>query len=1329
MRKSLFLLVFLFISFCALSHEKDSVSTKQLRFYENKGQWDKSIKFKADLNEGYLQCLSNGLCFVFRDQTKYNKLLSYKLKAHGKDIKPDSSDFIIDYHAYKTNFLNSNKDVVIKGSQPGKDYSNYFLGNDKSKWASKVYNYGYIKYENLYHNIDLELLENQHLLKYQFVLHQGANPKNILIEYEGANSVALQHGNIIIKTSVNQVTELAPLAYQIINGVKTIVPCNFKLTKNKLSFEFPEGYNKDYELVIDPILIFSTFTGSLADNWGFTATYDEFGNTYSGGICFNDAINGYPVSVGAFQVNFAGGEGNYYGGCDIAIIKYDPTGVSRLYATYLGGNKNDLPHSTIVDAAGNLLVFGTTGSANFPMTPNTFDSVFHGGTNITYDYVLTFALGVDMYVSKLSEDGSQLLASTYVGGSSNDGNNFYAPLCHNYADGARGEINVDVNNNVYVVSTTASVDFPVSTGAFQPTYGGGTLDGCVFKMDNNLHNMIWSSYIGGTGLDAVYGVVVDDSSRVYICGGTSSLDFPTTPGVLHPAYMGGTADGFIAKISVNGTTLLRSTYYGTGAYDQTYLMDRSKQGYIYVYGQTADTGTSFIHNALWNHPGAGQFLSKIYPNLDNLVWSTTFGTGNGGPDISPTAFLVDLCDKIYLSGWGGAVNSFGGTSGLPISSDAFQSTTDNSDFYLLVINDDASSMVYGTYFGGPTSQEHVDGGTSRFDRKGKIYQSVCAGCGGHDDFPTTLGAWSNFNNSNNCNNGTFKFDFMLPITIADFQLPPVICLPDSVHFINTSYSGGAGMTYMWTFGDNTSSTVTNPIHYYTTSGVYTVTLAVKDTGTCNFADTIAKQVVVLSNSSDTIPPKFMCVGDNIQIGLNPTGDTNVTYQWFPPFSLSDPYICNPFSNTNTTTTYVLLVSNGICTDTLRQRVVVYHLDAYAGNDTTTCDGHISLTANTAQDANSFHWSTNHDFTDWLNAPPSNPSFTTNISAPTYYYVSVSNSYCSGIDSVLVSFVVVADSFHSTTPPCHGVCDAWASVVISSGHPPFNILWNNGATTDTISNLCAGTYTVTITDNSTCISISSIVITQPDSIVATPAIFNIPCNEACVGTITLTTSGGTPPYSYIWNNLMTTNPITDLCAGTYAVTITDSRQCQQANSFNLIVDSIFNHVSVWSDKDTIYQSQSSGLHASPVPGTNYTWYPSTGLDNPFSQNPIASPNQTTMYYLTISDSYGCTYRDSLRIVVLDVHCADPYVYVPNAFTPNGDGKNDQLFVRSKMVSELTFLIYDRWGEKVFETNDMRNGWDGTFKGKPCDPGVFVYYLDVTCHNQSTYFKKGNVTVIR
>ncbi|MEI6122536.1 MAG: gliding motility-associated C-terminal domain-containing protein [Bacteroidota bacterium] len=1161
------------------------------------------------------------------------------------------------------------------------------------------------------------------------MLHKGANPKNIIIEYEGLKSISIQHSNLIIKTSVNQVTELAPIAYQIINGEKISVQCNFRLNKNKLTFEFLDFYDKEYDLIIDPVLIFSTYTGSFADNWGFTATYDEFGNTYSGGICFGNGLNEYPVSPGAFQVNFAGGEGTYLEGCDIAIIKYDPTGQNRIYATYLGGARNDLPHSTIVDQEGNLLIFGTTGSDNFPMTQNPFDSTFNGGTNITYDYVLTFSLGVDMYIAKLSADGTQLLSSTYVGGTSNDGINFFAPLSHNYADGARGEINIDENNNVYVVSTTASVDFPVSAAAFQPVYGGGALDGCVFVIDNGLHNMIWSSFIGGSDLDAVYGVVIDDSSNVYICGGTVSQNFPTTIGVLQPTYNGGTTDGFISKISANGSILLKSTYYGSAYYDQTYLMDRSKQGYIYVYGQTSDPGSTFINNALWNHPGAGQFISKIYPNLDNLVWSTTFGTGNGGPDISPTAFLVDLCDKIYLSGWGGSVNSFGGTSGLPISSDAYQSTTDNSDFYLLVINDNASAMVYGTFFGGPISWEHVDGGTSRFDRKGKIYQSVCAGCGGNDDFPTTPLAWSNVNNSSNCNNGTFKFDFMLPITIADFQLPPVICIPDSVHFINTSYSGGAGMTYFWTFGDGNSSTLQNPIHYYNSSGVYNVTLAVTDTGTCNMSDTISKQVLVLSNSSDTIPTKYMCIGDYIQIGILPTADTNVTFHWIPSTALSDPFICNPISSATISTIYTLLVSNGVCTDTLRQKVVVYDLDAYAGHDTTTCDGHITLTANTAQDANLFHWSTNHDFTDWLNSPHTNPSMNATISTPTYYYVMVNNGYCSAIDSVLVSFVVVADSFHFASPSCQDSCNGWAAVVVSAGNPPYTYHWSNGGITDTIQNLCEGTYSVTVTDNSTCISISSIVLPAPEPLLAFPQIFNIPCDEACVGSIALNTSGGSPPYFYYWNNGQTTSSLTGLCAGNYSVTITDTKLCQESNSFYVIVDSVFGSVVVYADKDTIYQGQSTILHSSTISNCIYTWEPPTGLDNPFSPNPTASPNQTTTYYITIVDNYGCLFQDTLRIVVLDVYCSDPYVYVPNAFTPNGDNKNDELFVRSKMVSDMSFLIYNRWGEKVFETDNIKNGWDGTYNGKPCDPGVFVYYLNVTCHNKTTYLKKGNITIIR
>ena len=1268
--------------------------------------------------------------FVFRNMAQYQKLLSYKLTPVNKQIHVDSSDYIIDYHAYRTNFINSNKNVEIKPEQQGTDYINYYIGNDHSKWASGVRNFQKVTYINLYNNIDMELFENKQLLKYQFLLHKGANARDIAIEYEGVDNISIQQRNLVIKTSVNQVTELAPVAYQIINNQRKEVACHFLLNKNRLSFEFPEGYNKDYDLVIDPILIFSTYTGSLSDNWGFTATYDDQGNTYSGGISFNDIVNGYPVTTGAFQVNFAGGEGTYLGGCDIAIIKYDPTGQNRIYATYLGGSRNDLPHSIIVDINGNLLLFGTTGSPDFPITPNAFDTSFNGGTAITYDYVLTFNLGVDMYVAKLNTNGTQLLSSTYLGGTGNDGNNFFAPLSHNYADGARGEIDIDINNNVYIASTTASNDFPVTSSAFQTTFAGGLLDGCIYILDNNLQNLIWSSYLGGSGIDACYSIVVDDTMNIFVCGGTTSTNFPTTTGTYQNAYNGGSADGFITKISPNGNAILASTYYGSTSYDQTYLMDRSKQGHIFVYGQTSDSGSTFIQNAVWNHPGAGQFVTKFNPNLTSRVWSTTFGTGNGGPDISPTAFLVDLCSKIYLSGWGGSLNGpTGGTSGMPISSNAFQTTTDNNDFYLLVMKDDASAMEYGTFFGGPLSQEHVDGGTSRFDRKGKIYQSVCAGCGGNDDFPTTPGAWSNLNNSINCNNGTFKFDFLLPITIADFQLPPVICIPDSVHFINTSFSGGAGMTFSWDFGDGTNSTQINPIHYYNNSGLYNVTLITTDTGTCNFADTIAKQVLVLSNSSDTIPTKYICTGDFTQIGILPTADSTITFHWIPSSFLSDPNICNPIANPPYSVIYTLLVSNGICTDTLRQRLVVYNLDAYAGNDTTTCDGQITLTANTSQDANVFHWSTNHDFTDWLNSPHSNPSITISITTPTYYYVSVDNGYCSAIDSVLVSFVVVADSFNFQSPSCHDSCDGWISVLISSGAPPFTYNWSNGGTTQTITGLCAGTYTVTVTDNSNCISISTITLLQPNELLSNAQLVNLPCDEACIGSITLNTSGGTPPYHYNWSNGATTNQITGLCAGNYSVTITDSEQCPLMNSFTIIVDSIFAHIEVYADKDTIYQGQSVGLHATSIPNCYYVWTPATGLDDPNSTNPIASPTQTTVYILTISDPNGCIYIDTLKIIVLEVFCIDPFVYVPNAFTPEGDGRNDVLFVRSKMVTEMDFLVYDRWGEKVFESHDMAQGWDGTFRGKKCDPGVFVYYLDATCHNKAKYIKKGNVTLIR
>ena len=222
-----------------------------------------------------------------------------------------------------------------------------------------------------------------------------------------------------------------------------------------------------------------------------------------------------------------------------------------------------------------------------------------------------------------------------------------------------------------------------------------------------------------------------------------------------------------------------------------------------------------------------------------------------------------------MSGWGSPVLNAGqgGTAGLPITADAFQVTTDNNDYYFICITDDVSSLVYATYFGSPNALEHVDGGTSRFDNKGRIYQAVCAGCGGLSDFPTTPGAWSEINGSRNCNIGIIKFDFDLPAIVADFYIPPTVCAPISLTFNNMSQSISPNTQYFWDFGDGSTSTEYAPTHAYTQSGLYQIRLIVQDLGSCNFTDTMTRQLVVLANTNRILDPVGICAGDFVQIEI------------------------------------------------------------------------------------------------------------------------------------------------------------------------------------------------------------------------------------------------------------------------------------------------------------------------------------------------------------------------------------------------------------------------------------------------------------------------------
>ncbi|MCH8331965.1 MAG: PKD domain-containing protein, partial [Bacteroidetes bacterium] len=325
-------------------------------FTENHTQWHEQVRFKADIPGGSIFLQNNQFTYVF-----HNGILEHKRE--GEPI-----DTLVHYHAFRTSFLGANAKPLLTGKEQLPGIRNYFLGRDRSKWSSGVKSYREVEYRGLYPGIDLRIYGIGDGLKYDLIISPGADVSKLKILYEGLDDLSLTPaGNLRMLTSLNEVIEQAPIAYQ--EGEK--VACHFVLKKNKVRFEFPEGYDKSKELVIDPTLIFSTYSGSSTDNWGSTATYDVYGNAYAGGIVFGQTT--FPSVIGGYDSTYNGNP------MDILISKYDPTGAIMRYATYIGGSGAEFPHSLIVNFKDELIILGTTSSANFPVSSNAYDTTFNGG--------------------------------------------------------------------------------------------------------------------------------------------------------------------------------------------------------------------------------------------------------------------------------------------------------------------------------------------------------------------------------------------------------------------------------------------------------------------------------------------------------------------------------------------------------------------------------------------------------------------------------------------------------------------------------------------------------------------------------------------------------------------------------------------------------------------------------------------------------------------------------------------------------------------------------------------------------------------------------------
>ena len=1190
-----------------------------LEFVENKGQWDARVKFRGAIgqaNSFYLE--QNGFKVLLNNPADIQALMdAHHPTGVRRPDRPsagvsqqDQGGITLHSHAYQMKFLGANEQAQIIPDKVLTTSNNYFLGNDPTKWATNCKVYQAVTYKNIYPNIDARYYIESGRLKYDLIVYPGGDVTKIVMSYDGADKLSVKNGELIIKTSVGETKELSPYSYQFVSNLKKNVDAKYEVKGNQVRFSIKD-YDKSSVLVIDPTLIFSTFTFSATDNWGFTATPGPDGSFYSGSIAFGDK---YPTTPGAYQTYQANTGSKKI---DIAITRFSPDASSRIFSTYLGGTEDEYPHSLFADATGNLVVMGRTYSSNYP------------GTKVGTEG------GSDIVVTKINSTGTGLIGSLRIGGSNDDGYNIEDQqrtqhdvpnaLVRNYGDDSRSEVVLDQAGNIYVAAQTrvndkGKNDFPIIGGTFQ-TAPGGQQDGVLLKINPNCNSIIWSSYLGGTLDDGAFVLALDPlNNNIYVAGGTSSTDFPgDKTGVIQSTSFYtpkvDSIDGFVSIIANNGSAILKSTYLGTDKTDIIYGVQFDKKGFPYVMGVTRGNWT--VKNAAYSNAGAKQFICKLEPDLSAFVYSTVFGNGNK-PNMSPVAFLVDRCENVYISGWGGWLapgNSedpydLAGVLGMPITPDALKSSTDNKDFYFFVLKKNATGILYGSYFGQAGGfGEHVDGGTSRFDQQGVIYQAICANCnaGGPNNppavFPTTPNVVGPYNPGPGCNLAAVKIAF----NFAGVNAGPksfiksgrnVGCIPLTVQFRDTVLNA---KTYEWDFdGDGVTDLVgASPTASFTYNviGTYRVRLIAVDSASCNVRDT--SYTIVRARDDQAF----------LAFNAAKVGPCESLEFQFTNLSTAPPG--KPF----TATSFVWDFADG------SPKVVTGTLPI------------------------------NHTFP-----------------GPNLYNVKLilsDTNYCNAPDTLIKPLRIaplVKAQFE--TPPTG--CAPYNAVIKNTSIAGQDFFWDFGdGTTSTQSDPVhlyanTGTYTITlrVVDTST-------------------------CNKTDQTSFTITVNPK-PTAAF------TTLPIP-----------------------------------AEENKPTIFYNNSIGA-------TRFRWvFGDGGFSTKNTMDTVMHQyNKTGTYQacLIAINQFGCTDTICQPVQAL----IKPLLDVPNAFTPGrpgSRGKNHIVRPEGFGIEKVMFRIYNRWGQKVFETSTPYAGWDGTYRGVVQPMDVYVYTLEVEFSDGTKTSRKGDITLIR
>ncbi|MFY9824779.1 MAG: SBBP repeat-containing protein [Thermoanaerobaculia bacterium] len=517
------------------------------------------------------------------------------------------------------------KRPVVKGIDPLPTKSNYFLGSDPRAWHTGVASFAGVRYENVYPGTDLVFSGDDRRVEQSFFLAAGAKPQRIRLVYEGASAAAVgKTGELVLRTPGGELTADRPVAYQQVKGERRTVDCRYELQARAAGSPvvgFALGaYDRKLPLVIDPVFGTNRVFGGGAQDLGHAIGVDGSGNIYIAGATASTDFIG-TIIPGGVQTASGGG------GFDGFVAKYDPTGTTLLYSTYLGGSGIDEVEGIAVDSAGNAYLTGYTFSTDFPgVTAGSLQNANAGGR--------------DAFVAKLSPTGATLLYSTYLGGTGSD-------LAYGIA--------LDASGNAYVTGSTGSSDFPGVTGtSLQPSNAGGGSDAFVTKVNAAGTAIVYSTYLGASGDDQAYRIAVGAAGEAVIAGATCSEFFPVTAGALATTSPGADCgsfvyDAFVAKLNAAGTSLIYSTFVGGEGNDVARDVAVDSAGNAYVAGFTNSesftgvTGSSFQAS---NPGGYAAFVTKVNASGTAAGYSTFLG-GNG---TFGWGIAVDAAANAYVTG-------------------------------------------------------------------------------------------------------------------------------------------------------------------------------------------------------------------------------------------------------------------------------------------------------------------------------------------------------------------------------------------------------------------------------------------------------------------------------------------------------------------------------------------------------------------------------------------------------------------------------------------------------------------------------------------------------